>query len=311
MGIERKIVLVAAMIAALGLPALGLDAGPQPAPPQVPPEVAWEERLEQQITRVEMELTALDRKKPKIASKLLERVQAANARIAELEKAAKLEEGTIRGRPALSDLTSDIAAMHTRIKALIDARKPKPKHQPKPPPTSAPEPAPTAPKPKSDPTAGWPATLRFPAKAKVVYQETGEWFLSKNRRSGLGNDFLMTGYAGVISFSLSSAGLRREIASADVRVVITQRPPFSDDDQTYWVYEVTWSSEISRAGVFGNDSLKHFTRFAEVAAPGPIEWISKPKEVTLSLPVTAHVLAVRLKSGEEIKFEAPEYRRKR
>jgi len=310
MGIVKGVLVVAAALAALGLPALGLDAGPPPAPPQVPPEVAWEERLEQQLVRIEMELTALHWKKHQIATKILDRVQAAHARIAELEKAAKLEIGTIRGRAPLADITSDIAAMHTRIKALIDARKPKSKASLPPKPMATPAPPPT-PKPKPDPTSGWPASLRFPAKAKVVYQESGEWLLSKNRRSGLGDDFLMTGYAGVISFSLSSAGLKHEIASADILVVITQRPPFSDGGQTCWMYEVTWSSEISRAGVFGNDSLKHFTRHSEVATRGPIAWIPKPKEVTLSLPVTAHVLAVRLRTGEEVKFDAPEFSRKR
>lgn len=310
MKLRNTLFAVAASLA-LATAASGEDAVSTGPAPQVSPEVAWQERLEQQLARIEMELAALDRKKPKPPPRLLDRVQAANVRIIDLERAAKLETGTIRGRAPLADITADVAAMHTRIRTLIDARKPRPKTPMPPKPAPTPEAGPSAPKPKPDPTSGWPTSIRFPAKAKVVYQETGEWFLSKNRRSGLGNDFLMDGYAGVISFSLSSAGLKQEIVAADIRVVITQRPPFADGDQTYWVYDVTWTSEITRAGVFGNDSLKHYVRFAEVAAPGPIEWISKPREVTLTLPVTAHVLAVRLKTGEEVRFDAPEFTRTR
>lgn len=309
MGAVKGIVLAAAAIAAFALPALGLDMGPNPPPPQVPPEVAWQERLEQQLARVEMELTALDRKKPKIAPKLLERVQAAHARIVDLEKAAKLEVGTIRGRAPLSDITSDIAAMHTRIKALIDARKPKPKGG------VPPKPKPSAPEPKPDPRpnapAGWPSSLRFPAKAKVLYEETGEWFITKIRHSGLGPDFLMDGYRGVVSLSISAAGLRAPVASAELIVAMQLKPPLADDDDTYRVYEITWNSSISSSGTFGNDSLKNLPAYDEILVRGPIGWIEEPRKVTTSFPCTAHVASVTLKSGEVIRFQTPQFEAKR
>lgn len=312
MWIARGSLIVAATVAALSARALALDAAPKPPPaPELPPEVAWQQRLEQQMERGEMELTALDKKKPAPTTRLADRVKDANARVAALEKAAKLPVGTVRGTAVLLDLTSDIAAMQTRVRALIDTRKPKPKGA-VPPTPKPPDPAPAA-KPES-PQSGatsWPTSLRFPAKARVLYEETGEWFISKNQRSGLGPDFLMNGYQGVLSLSISAAGLKAPVTSAQLLVVVQMQPPFADDADTYRLYEVSWDSTISSAGTFHNDSLKNLPAYADFSVSGPIEWISKPRKVTTTFPCTAHVMSVTLKSGEMVTFETPQFERKR
>ena len=280
-----------------------------PAGPTLSPEEAWEQRIVVQLERLELELAALDKTKPAPPPQLHRRVTAAHDRLVGLEKKAMLAPGTIKGQWDLGTISADVASLHTRVRAVIDSRAPKPKVAPTAPPPALPKPDP-APEAKPPPGRQWPLSLQFKATAKIVYQETGEWFISKGYHSGLGYDFLMDGYSGVLSFSLSSTGLKEDIASASLRVVVTQKFPFSYDSETYWVYDLSWAAEGSR-GVFGNDSLKHFVRYATVSSAGPIEWISKPKEVTLKVSATAYVLAVRLKSGEEIAFDTPEYSKKR
>lgn len=121
----------------------------------------------------------------------------------------------------------------------------------------------------------------------------------------------MDGYAGTVAFSLRAKGLKKEIISADIRVAVKLRAPFADDDNTYRIYDVRWTSEITQSGRFGNDSLKNYPRYAEIKVPGPIEWIKEPRQVTRSLTVDAHVRSVTLPGGEVIEFDTPDFVRKR
>lgn len=277
-------------------------------------DAAWKARIWDALQRIEGVIDTLDPPKTPLArpkqgqeSELLPRVQAAHQRLAALEREASLPVGTIRGTSAPGDLTADLSSLATRARAIADARRPKPEEPATPkPPTSPAPPATSKEKIPPDPRKGWPTSLQFKATAKVVYRETGDWLYPEPRISRPGYDFLMNGYSGIVAFSLGSTGLKQEVASAEIRVVVSPRPPFSDDGKNSWVYDVTWSSEISQTGVFGNASLKHFPRHAQVHTQGPSQWIIRPKDVSLSLPALADVRSVRLKSGEEITFTVPE-----
>lgn len=279
---------------------------------ETPAQVAWRERIEAQLTRVEMSVAALDKAKP-VAGSLLARVTSVHARLHALEKTAKVELGTIKGTDDLSHLTMDVTSLGTRARVLIDARSPKKPSPPALPPAKVPSSGGGAPTPPAGPSPSgpqqapraWPEQLEFSATAKVVYQETGEWFISKNQRSGLGNDFLMDGYSGTVAFSLRAKGLRKEITSADIRVAVKLRAPFASDDNTYRIYDVRWTSEIAQSGRFGNDSLKNYPRYAAIEASGPIEWIKEPRLVTLPLTAEAYVRSITLPGGEVIEFEIP------
>lgn len=300
----RAISLLAiAVLACLARSAPAMDV---PAPGADDRDAAWKTRIADALQRVESAIDALDLQKTSPAAELVDRVQAAHERLKALEEAAALPVGAVRAKPTAADLTADVGVLSTRARAVADARRPKPKDTPPP----GPPPPPVGPaKPKeevpADDRRGWPVALQFNATAKVVYRETGDWLYPDPRLGPPGCDFLMNGYSGIVSFSLSSNGLKQEVQAAELRVVVTPRPPFGAEGPGAWVYDVTWTSEVSRTGTFGNGSLKHFTRHAQVYAKGPGQWIVRPKDVSVSLPVKAHVLSVRLKSGEEISFTAP------
>lgn len=298
----RRVVRSASFVALAFASAVGIVAADEE---ETPAQLAWRERIETQFQRVEMTLTALDKAKGAVGS-LLARITAVHKRLLALEGKAQLELGTIHGKDDLSNLTMDVTSLGTRARLIIDSRAPKKPAAPVPPPTPtvAPKPAPPDAQP---PGRKWPMEVRFLSTAKIVYQQTGEWFISKNQRSGLGNDFLMDGYAGTIAFSLRASGLRNDVASADIRVAIKLRAPFASDDNTYRIYDVHWAAEK----VFNNDSIRNFPRYDEISVPGPIEWIKEPKMVTLPLTAEAYVTKVTLPNGEVVAFNVPEFTPKR
>lgn len=91
---------------------------------ETPAQAAWRERIEAQLTRVEMSVAALDKVKA-ATGPLLARVTSVHARLHALEKTAKVELGTIKGTDDLSHLTMDVTSLGTRARVLIEARSPK------------------------------------------------------------------------------------------------------------------------------------------------------------------------------------------
>jgi hypothetical protein len=145
--------------------------------------------------------------------------------------------------------------------------------------------------------------VRFLSPAEDVQQQTGEWFISKNPRSGRGNEFLMDGYAGAIAFSLRASGLRNDVASADIRVAIKLKAPLANHDDTHRIYVVHRAAEK----VVNNDSSRDLPRYDEIPVPGPIEWIEEPEMVTPPSIAEAYVTQVTLPDGEVAAFKVLEF----
>ena len=137
----------------------------------------------------------------------------------------------------------------------------------------------------------------------VAYVETGKWFISRMRRSGLGDDFLMTGYAGKISFTVRAVGLVRQIRSADIRVAVKMTEPFTRRNDVYKVYDVRWNARRS----LWNAAVRTWPNFDEIEVSGPIQWIARPREQERDLTATAYVLSVTTTEGKQITFAAPEF----
>jgi hypothetical protein len=269
---------------------------------------AWRLRIEKELRRVEVGVSLLDEQKP-TSAKIVDRVRSLDARLAALEKGAGIAVGRVVGEDDLGTLSQDVAVLNTRWRLVVAAKTPKPEPPAPKPPAPPKDPKEPADPKKKDPAGKkpereWPSKVAFKATAKIVYAETGEWFLTKARRSGVGDDFLMDGYRGRISFTLRAANLLRDVKGVKVRVAVRMKAPFTDRSDVYRTYDIEWNASNN---VFGNDSIKSWVNHDDVVVSGPVRWIAKPQQVTSTLDVEAHVVSAVQGDGRELTFEVPEY----
>jgi hypothetical protein len=261
-------------------------------------DAAWRTRLDGELSKAEAAAAKLDSKAaPK--GELVDRIRALHERTLQMEKTCNLVPGTITGKSGLPDLTKDIVGLASRLRTVYLERNPQEK-----PPPPAPKPAPAKPaeKPQDPKEVSWPDSLSFNATANMVYQETGDWFIDSMRRSGLGNDFLMDGYTGTLSFSVRAVGLIREIRSADIRVGVKLGSPFTSKSNLYAWYEIRWNAHTS----LWNGALKTWPKYDTIHVDGPIRWIEGPNELKVNWEAVAHVRSVTTKDGKTIQFDVPE-----
>lgn len=260
---------------------------------------AWRARIEGELVKVEAGIERLDQV-TRADGTLLERVKRAHERLTALEKLASIVVGAIQAKDDLAALTQDVVQLKARLAVLVAERagpdaKPKPKAE-------KPKPAEDA-KPEAPAKPQWPETLSFKATSSLSYTETGEWFIDKVHRSGLGNDFLQDGYEGSISISVRAGGLLREIKEAQLRVAVEIDEPFTNKQGLFRIYEMTWTAQRS----IWNDALKTWAGHDTISVSGPIRWIKEPKKHTKALRATAYVLSVRTKDNQVINFKAQEF----
>jgi hypothetical protein len=265
--------------------------------PCVAGDEGWIARLEQEATKVEAACEKLDQKQA-VRGELVARVRAIQDRVCKLETAHGIVPGKVSRKSDLPSLTQDLVTLATRIRQISEDGKPD-----KPAPSPSPKPPESdAPKPKASGEGKWPTSLTFKATARITYEETGEWFINSIRRSGLGNDFLMNGYAGTISFTVRAQGLVREIRSASMRVIVKIRSPFTRKTNVYRTYEIDWTAKQS----LWNAAVKTWAKYDDLVVSGPVDWIDKPRKVTADWEAEAHVRSVTTKDGKVIQFEIPE-----
>jgi hypothetical protein len=242
-----------------------------------------------------------------------DRVTDLHVRVRSLEARYGLRPGIVTDRSDVGTLLLEANELGRRVRAVLLA-----KAESVAPPRDVPDQglfvpappsgagAPPAPPPPTGPSAGkgikWPASLTFNATSKLTYRPVGDWLLGPKTHSGWGPDFLQTGYAGAISFSIRARNLPREVRSADLRVVVRVLPPFAARGG-YRVLDLTWKSERTLT----NQALKTWMAEDRLTISGPYRWIKEPDDVTASLDVEAHVRSVTLHDGTVFHFSVPDF----
>jgi hypothetical protein len=235
------------------------------------------------------------------------RVWDLHQRLAALEAGLGLSGAVVSRRSDWNAVALDVTRLGRRLRAVLVAKAER-AHPATDGPTAGafvPKPFdPAAPAPPLlAPTPPWPRKLHFNATAKLNYEPFGTRYIGTGYVGGWEDDFLQEGTRGTISFSLRARGLLKQMVSAKLRVVVRLLPPFAPTGGGFRVYDIEWKAERA----LSDNALRSWLEHETLTVHGPYRWIARPKAVSTSLDIEAHVLSLTHAKGETITFEAPEF----
>jgi hypothetical protein len=267
---------------------------------------SWEDRLRTEMDKAEATAAELDGEKAVRSAPLEDRVEALHARVAVLEKARGMEAPPLAVR---SEEASSRLQVLTKAVIGLSARLRKVKRHDSPPAVtpSKPEPPPTTPAPEKaeEPPelVEWPETLTVNATASVDYTSVGEWAYRMLYPTLYDRpEYRLVGYEGRVHFSLRLVGLKEEVRSVDVVLVVTRGTgPFKFSEPPR--YELRWRA---RHRHMWNGALKQLVNYDTWSQDVPPRWGGFWGKSVLRPSVFAYVTKLTTKDGRVVTFEEPQ-----
>ncbi len=266
---------------------------------------SWEDRLRKEMDKAEAAAAALDGEKAVRSVPLEDRVEALHKRVGVLEKARGID------TPALSVRSEEASSrLQVLTKAVIglSARLRKVKRHDSPPAVtpSKPAPGPSTPTPEKteepNEPVEWPETLTVNATASVDYTSVGEWAYRMLYPTIYDRpEYRLVGYEGRLHLSLRLVGLKEEVRSADVVLIVTRGTgPFQFTEPPR--YELRWQA---RHRHMWNGALKQLVNYDTWSQDVQPRWGRYRGKTALRPSVHAYVTQVTTKDGRVVTFEAP------
>jgi hypothetical protein len=263
---------------------------------------AWEKRLRVAMDKAEAEAATLDDGKAVKNTPLEARIQALHARVTAMEKARGLP------TPALVVESEDASSrLQVLSKAVItlSARLRKVKLHDSPPDVTPSQPTPPAKGGKAAEPEGpveWPEVLKVNATASVDYESVGEWAYRMLYPTIYDQpEYRLVGYEGRFHFSLRLVGLKEEVRSALIVVIVKGgTSPFRFTEKPR--YEFEWKAGNRR---MWNGALKQMVNFDTWTQAVTPRWGGFKGKGALRPRVVAYVSELTTKEGRVIEFEVP------